>query len=81
MRAEGERTPQIAFLASKNSVDQLWADVYSKGLYKDLWFQWKGKPLLMVGQQTGMQRIDQFPAPIQKFFTIRESWAWNSLPW
>jgi hypothetical protein len=35
----------------------------------------------MVGQQTGMQRIDQFPASIQNFFTIRESWAWNSLPW
>jgi hypothetical protein len=81
MRSEGERTPQIAFLASENSVDQLWNDFYSKGLYKDLWFQWKGKPLLMVGQQIGMQRIDQFPMEIQNFFTIRESWAWNSLPW
>lgn len=81
MRAEGERTPQIAFLASKASVSQLWNDFYSKGVYKDLWFQWKGKPLLMVGQQIGMQRIDQFPANIQNFFTIRQSWAWNSLPW
>lgn len=81
MRSEGERTPQIAFLASKDSVDQLWNDFYSKGFYKNLWFQWKGKPLLMVGQQIGMQRIDQFPKAIQNFFTIRESWAWNSLPW
>lgn len=81
MRSEGERTPQIAFLASKKSVAQLWKDLYSKGLYKNLWFQWKGKPLLMVGQQIGMQRIDQFPEAIQNFFAIRESWAWNSLPW
>ena len=81
MRAEGEQTPQIAFLASRKSIDQLWADLYSKGLYKDLWFQWKGRPLLMTGQQIGMQRADDLPQYIQDFFTIRQSWAWDSLPW
>jgi hypothetical protein len=31
MREEGERTPQIAFLASQRSAQQLWDDLYSKG--------------------------------------------------
>ena len=29
MRAQGERTPQIAFLASRKSIDQLWPALYS----------------------------------------------------
>lgn len=81
MRSEGERTPKIAFLASAKSVDQLWANLYSKGLYKDLWFKWRGKPLLLTGQQIGMKRLDEFPAQIRTFFTLRQSWAWDSLPW
>ena len=81
MRAEGEQTPQIAFLASRKSIDQIWIDLYSKGLYKDLWFQWKGRPLLLMGQPKDMQRPEDLPQKIQDFFTIRESWAWDSLPW
>lgn len=85
MRAEGERTPQFCFLASRKSVEQIWADLYSKGEYKDLWFMWKGKPLLLHGQDgisgTPMWRVDEFPQEIQDFFSIRESWAWDSLPW
>jgi hypothetical protein len=81
MRSEGERTPQIAFLASHKSIDQLWTDLYSKGLYKDLWFQWKGRPLLLTGQHSDMKRADELPQYIQNFFSIRQSWAWDSLPW
>ena len=36
MRSEGETTPQIACLASQNSVQQLWDQIYSRGLYADL---------------------------------------------
>ena len=81
MHEEGERTPQIAFLASQRSVQQLWDDLYAKGLYRDLWFQWKGKPLLMIGQQRGMVRVSEMSARFQEFFSLRESWAWDSLPW
>ena len=81
MRQQGERTPQIAFLASQRSIQEAWRDLYSKGLYRDLWFQWKGKPLLLTGQQRGMLPIEKLPTDIQEFFTIRESWAWDSLPW
>lgn len=81
MRAAGEPTPQIAFLASSKSIDQLWSDLYSQGLYKDLWFQWKGHPLLMTGQQRGMKAAYELPPNIQAFFTVRQSWAWDSLIW
>lgn len=85
MRAEGEKTPQIACLASQNSVMQLWEEIYSKGLYADLWFRWKGKPLLMFGQHIigDRQLMDdvRFPKEITDFFTIRQSWAWTTLKW
>lgn len=81
MRAEGEKTPQIAFLASQRSVQQVWDELYSKDLYRDLWFQWKGKPLLLTGQQRGMLRTEEMPQAFQRFFTLRESWAWDLLPW
>lgn len=81
MRAEGEKTPQIAFLASQRSVRELWTDFYSKGLYRNLWFNWKGKPLLLTGQQRGMVPVSQMSAEFRNFFTLRESWAWDSLPW
>ena len=81
MRRQGELTPQIAFLASRLSIQEVWRDLYSRGLYRDLWFTWKGKPLLLTGQQHGMLPVEQLPSEIQDFFTIRESWAWDSLPW
>ena len=85
MRVEGEKTPQIACLASQNSVMQLWDEIYSKGLYADLWFRWKGKPLLMFGQHIigDRQLMDdvRFPKEITDFFTIRQSWAWTTLKW
>lgn len=85
MRAEGEATPQIACLASQNSVLQLWEQIYSRGLYADLWFRWKGKPLLLFGQHVtgGRNEVNdvRFPEAITDFFTIRQSWAWTTLRW
>jgi hypothetical protein len=85
MRAEGETTPQIACLASQNSVQQLWENIYSRGLYADLWFCWKGKPLLLFGQHIigDRQEMDdvRFADEIMNFFTIRQSWAWTTLKW
>jgi hypothetical protein len=54
MRKEGARTPAIAFIApfgDPNPVtDQLWRDLYKPGLWKELWFIWKGKPLLLANR-------------------------------
>jgi hypothetical protein len=81
IRAEGERTPQFCFLASRESVRQLWNDLYAPGRYRDLWFQWRGRPLLLFGQHFNMCEAEDFPQEIQDFFTLRAGWAWDSLPW
>ncbi|MGQ8337478.1 DUF5722 domain-containing protein [Sunxiuqinia sp. A32] len=85
MRKEGERTPYITFLGSEISINQLWTDFYKKGMYPDLWFYWKGKPLLLYGQHEVPVRNKvndiEFSEDIKKFFNLRQSWAWTSLPW
>ena len=40
-------------------------DFYEKGLYKDLWFQWEGKPLIMADP-------DKVDDEIKDFFTFRK---------
>ncbi len=84
MRAQGERTPQIAFLANKNSVVALYDEFYAQNLYPDLWFRWKGKPLLLVGQDPAAHGVTDwaaFPAHIREFFAGRSSWAWDMPEW
>lgn len=85
MRQEGEQTPDIAFLGSEISVNKLWDEFYSEGLYENLWFQWKGKPLLLYGQHEipGRNLINDinFSEEIENFFNLKQSWAWTSLPW
>ncbi len=52
IRAEGGKTPQIAFLAPfwdpARVARILYADFYQPGSYSDLWFRWEGKPLIMA---------------------------------
>ncbi|MGD8777361.1 MAG: DUF5722 domain-containing protein [Ignavibacteria bacterium] len=85
MRSEGERTPDITFLGSEISINKLWDEFYKKGMYPDLWFYWKGKPLILFGQHEVPQRNKMndvvFHDEITKFFSIRHSWAWTTLPW
>jgi len=85
MRLEGEKTPDITFLGSEISVNTLWNDFYKKGMYPDMWFMWKGKPLLLYGQHEQPQRnlVNDivFEEDIMNFFSLRQSWAWTSLPW
>ena len=70
-RIDGVRTPQIAFLlpfsetdGALTSIKELYHDLYQPNLYKDLWFIWKGKPIIMAypgmlapkkGDTAGMQ--------------------------
>lgn len=85
MRAQGEKTPDIAFLGSEIAVNKLWKDFYEKAMYPELWFMWKGKPLLLYGWHEQPQRNKMnsvhFSKDIQTFFSLRQSWAWTSLPW
>jgi len=74
-RKDGVKTPKIAFLcpfgAVENSriiIETLWEDIYSKDRFKDLWFYWKGKPLIMAYP-------DNVPEKIKNFFTFRPAQA------
>jgi len=51
MKAEGNKVPQFCFWAFNGPaitvVQDLYDKVYKVGKYKDLWFHWDGKPLLL----------------------------------
>ena len=55
MRQEGNRTPAIGFIAPfwdpTEVVKRLWDDLYKPGLWRDLWFVWDGKPLLLANKE------------------------------
>jgi hypothetical protein len=51
MKAEGNKVPQFCFWAFNGPVitvvQDLYEQIYAAGKYKDLWFMWDGKPLLL----------------------------------
>ncbi|WP_165227111.1 hypothetical protein [Aquisphaera insulae] len=51
-RKDGVRVPKIGFLCPFGDpprvVRELWHDIYAPGLYRDLWFEWEGKPLILA---------------------------------
>lgn len=72
-RKDGVNTPKIAFMlpfgptpGAAESIAELYKDLYSKALYKDLWFYWKGKPLIMAYPGAARDNKD-----ISNFFTFR----------
>ncbi len=69
VRAEGGRTPQIAFLTPfwdpPKVVTELQEKLYKPGLFRDLWFLWKGKPLIMADP-------DKITPEQRDFFTCRK---------
>ncbi|MFN0130494.1 MAG: hypothetical protein ACKV19_27860 [Verrucomicrobiales bacterium] len=52
VRADGGRTPQVAFLCPfwqpAKVVRELWRELYEPGHFRDLWFVWEGKPLILA---------------------------------
>lgn len=62
-RAKGNHTPRIAFLCPfgdpGNVVRELYTELYRPGLFRDLWFPWDGKPLILAD-----------PARLEKWVTL-----------
>ncbi len=74
MRKEGKSTPALSFIvntAPEKTVQRLYDSIYKPGKFRDLWFYWKGKPLLLCPQEATT-------AETRAFFTIRRSWAWST---
>lgn len=87
MRVEGNKTPQIAFLCPfgdpRSVVNSIYQKLYKPGLYKDLWFIWKSKPLIMADpayfKNTEIAEFFTFRKPIPSYFTGPtgpDQWAW-----
>ncbi|WP_373516714.1 hypothetical protein [Pricia sp.] len=69
----GWAVPKIAFLTNTKHVEtteKIYEGFYKKNKYPNLWFYWKGKPLLMGNK-------DDLNAEITEFFNFRRSWAWT----
>ncbi len=80
IRDEGGSTPQICIMGA-SSIGAVWNNVkgyiYSEegvAKYGDLFYQYKGKPLLMA-DISGLDAATQ--AELQSRFTIRHTWAWS----
>ena len=77
MRAQGNPTPQIAFLLNTRVADvtnQLWNRYYRDGKYSDLWFRWQGKPLILADSTSVDKDGNALPDEIINFFSWRKSW-------
>lgn len=69
VRSEGGRTPQIAFMVNTEAgktAARIFSELYEPGLYPELWFRWKGKPLMICDPA---QANDELRA----FFTLRRA--------
>ncbi|TMM30631.1 hypothetical protein FDT66_07660 [Polaribacter aestuariivivens] len=75
MRSEGIPTPDITFTTNSKSgltVTKIYNEFYKKGLYKDQWFLWDGKPVIMANPKD-----PKLTKKAREFFTIKYSWAWT----
>ena len=73
---DGVNVPKIAFLLPFGSPEyggpqlhMLYADVYKPGRYKNLWFMWKGKPIIMARPEDLTGSVED--KEIADFFTFR----------
>ncbi len=69
IRAEGGRTPQIVFMVNTEAgetAQEIYEDLYKPGLYSDLWFRWKGKPLMICDPEMSSPEV-------RSAFTLRRA--------
>lgn len=86
IRKEGGHTPQICFMVNTlagETAQEIYRDLYKPGLYKDLWFRWQGKPLMICDPKEANDEL-------RAFFTLRKAhwpftlvnthneWHWES---
>ena len=67
VRQAGGRTPQIAFMVNTKTgetAEEIYHALYERGLYRDLWFNWNGKPLMICDP-------DEASDELKAFFTLR----------
>ncbi|MCX6182415.1 MAG: family 43 glycosylhydrolase [Bacteroidetes bacterium] len=76
LRAQGIPAPYICFTTNSSSgktMNALYDNFYALNKYKDTWFVWEGKPLILGDINDVVLRSD-----VKNFFTIRKSWVGSS---
>ena len=76
-RADGVKTPQISFMLPMfdyglvaTQLREIYSKLYGKGIYKELWFNWKGKPLI-VGCPIELDKKNATDKAILDLFNFR----------
>ena len=67
IRASGGQTPAIAFMVNTKAgatARKLYDDLYQPGRFRDLWFNWQGRPLLICDPK-------EADPDVRGFFTLR----------
>ncbi len=63
VRQEGGRTPQIVFMVNTQAgatAEKIYQDLYRPGKYRELWFHWRGKPLMICDPAQASPELRQF---------------------
>lgn len=91
LQKQGFEVPRVCFYLAPNTrgcgtgnMMDLWEQLYEPGLYRNLWYHWKGKPLIICHSHRAI------PREIREFFTWRaptweapkmpNCWAWEGNP-
>ena len=90
MKAEGNKVPQFCFWAFNGPVvtvvQELYDRIYKTEKYKDLWFMWDGRPLLLCNGTPSSDANGQnasagdYSREVKDFFTLRTMW-WGYYEW
>lgn len=83
IRAEGGRTPQFCFMANSygdQTVKKIYDEFYSRNLYPELWFHWKGRPLMLAPLEGTVVdgRTVHYEQAVLDSFNMRYCWTWMS---
>jgi len=68
-RKAGERVPGVVFMTNTNAgetAQRIYETLYKPGLYPELWFRWKGKPLMICDPEEATEDV-------KAFFTLRKA--------
>ncbi len=83
VRAAGGHTPQIAFMvntAAGKTAGQIYHDLYQPAHYRELWFIWQGKPLMICDPADASAELKNFStlrAAHWPFTLVNTPYAWH----
>lgn len=78
-RKDGINPPKVAFMLNFSpnqntavELRQLYEDIYSKGRYKELWYAWDGKPVIMAHKKA-LDEASELDRQILDFFCFKQN--------